>query len=123
MRQMKQQQRGQSMTEYIIIVLLCAIGLLGIVTAFGNDVRRLFWTSSDSFRGGTNKQVVWTSRYFDGVHNHTTGELDTDSPYEFNDQAGVWGWEDPATGKYTFVTDAEAGKYVDNIEDYKAESR
>ena len=35
-------QRGQGMTEYIIIVALIAIAAIGVVTVFGNNIRALF---------------------------------------------------------------------------------
>lgn len=44
-------QRGQGMTEYIIIVALIAIGTIAVVTIFGNNVRGLFALSNDGIRG------------------------------------------------------------------------
>lgn len=45
--------RGQGMTEYIIIVALIAIGSIGVVTAFGDQIRQLFGMSSDALAGET----------------------------------------------------------------------
>ncbi len=46
--------RGQGMTEYIIIVVLLAITLIGVVGFFGNRLRGLFGGSSDALAGGGN---------------------------------------------------------------------
>lgn len=47
-------QRGQGMTEYIIIVALVAIGTIAVVTIFGNNVRGLFALSADGLQGQRN---------------------------------------------------------------------
>lgn len=41
------------MTEYIIIVALIAIGTIGVVTAFGDQIRNLFGHSADALGGAT----------------------------------------------------------------------
>jgi Flp pilus assembly pilin Flp len=46
--------RGQAMTEYIIIVVLAAITLIGMVGIFGNQLRDIFGTSSDALAGADN---------------------------------------------------------------------
>lgn len=43
--------RGQGMTEYIIIVALIAIAAIGVVTVFGQDIRALFATSTSALSG------------------------------------------------------------------------
>jgi pilus assembly protein Flp/PilA len=43
--------RGQGMTEYILIVSLMAIASIGIITLYGDNVRRLFAMSADSLAG------------------------------------------------------------------------
>jgi Flp pilus assembly pilin Flp len=45
--------RGQGMTEYIIIVALIAIAAIGVITLFGNNIRRLFGASADALAGET----------------------------------------------------------------------
>jgi Flp pilus assembly pilin Flp len=45
--------RGQGMTEYIIIVALIAIAAIGVITLFGNNIRRLFGASADALAGQT----------------------------------------------------------------------
>ena len=49
-------QRGQGMTEYIIIVALIAIAAIGVVTVFGQDIRTLFGASTNALAGDTNVQ-------------------------------------------------------------------
>jgi len=44
-------KRGQGMTEYIIIVALIAIAAVGVVTLFGDNIRRLFGMSADVLSG------------------------------------------------------------------------
>jgi Flp pilus assembly pilin Flp len=47
----KCRQRGQGMTEYIIIVALIAIGAIAVVTLFGNNIRALFGSSANALVG------------------------------------------------------------------------
>lgn len=42
---------GQGMTEYVIIVALIAVAAIGVVTAFGDNVRNLFATSTEALAG------------------------------------------------------------------------
>ncbi len=44
-------RRGQGMTEYIIVVALIAIAAIGIITLFGNNIRRLFGASAEALAG------------------------------------------------------------------------
>jgi pilus assembly protein Flp/PilA len=44
-------QRGQGMTEYIIIVALVAIGAIAVVSIFGNNIRALFGSSANALSG------------------------------------------------------------------------
>ena len=50
-KQLKTKKRGQGMTEYIIIVALIAIAAIGIITLFGDNIRRLFGMSADALAG------------------------------------------------------------------------
>ncbi|AEI68596.1 hypothetical protein [Corallococcus macrosporus] len=43
--------RGQGMTEYIIIVALIAIAAIGVVTLFGDNIRKLFGASAAALAG------------------------------------------------------------------------
>lgn len=47
----RRKQRGQGMTEYIIIVALIAIGTIALVTAFGDNLRALFGASTNALVG------------------------------------------------------------------------
>jgi pilus assembly protein Flp/PilA len=49
----KLNRRGQGMTEYIIIVALIAIATIGVITLFGNNIRKLFGASADALSGQT----------------------------------------------------------------------
>jgi len=50
-RSRRRRQRGQGMTEYVIIVALIAIGTIGVITIFGDNVRALFANSSNALAG------------------------------------------------------------------------
>ena len=47
--------RGQGMTEYIIIVALIAIAAIGVITLFGDNIRKLFGTSANALAGSTSE--------------------------------------------------------------------
>jgi pilus assembly protein Flp/PilA len=47
-------QDGQGMTEYIIIVALVAIAAIGVVTVFGDNIRKVFAASAEAVAGDTN---------------------------------------------------------------------
>lgn len=53
-------QRGQGMTEYIIIVALVAIGAIAVVTVFGNNIRALFGNSANALAGETDSDLSGT---------------------------------------------------------------
>ena len=44
-------RKGQGMTEYIIIVALIAIAAIGVITLFGDNIRKLFGASADALAG------------------------------------------------------------------------
>ncbi len=54
MKRLAKKQRGQGMTEYIIIVAVVAVLSIGIVVRFGDQIRNLFNVSADQMGGGTN---------------------------------------------------------------------
>ena len=62
-------RRGQGMTEYILIVALIAIAAIGIITLFGDNIRRIFGASSDALNGQEtvvgNKNAGATSQHKD----------------------------------------------------------
>ncbi|MHC5081036.1 MAG: hypothetical protein ACYTHN_18650 [Planctomycetota bacterium] len=51
-------KRGQTMTEYIIIVALIAIASIAIVTIFSNQIRQLFSGSAKQLAGQTSATVT-----------------------------------------------------------------
>ena len=53
-RRLLNEEDGQGMTEYILIVALIAIAAIGIVTLFGRDIRELFAASTGALAGDTN---------------------------------------------------------------------
>jgi len=46
----RRRRRGQGMTEYIILVGLVAIGLIGAVTTFKGALFDAFWESEETIR-------------------------------------------------------------------------
>jgi Flp pilus assembly pilin Flp len=53
---LNKKDKGQGMTEYIIIVALIAIAAIGVVTVFGQDIRHLFGASTAALSGDTSVQ-------------------------------------------------------------------
>jgi len=53
LQRLRKDQRGQGMTEYIIIVALIAIAAIGVVTIFGDNIRDLFAASTNALAGET----------------------------------------------------------------------
>ncbi len=53
-----QNRRGQAKTEYVIVVLLIAIGTIGIVSLFGDNIRALFAGSANSLTGNESVMVA-----------------------------------------------------------------
>ncbi|MFH1130833.1 MAG: Flp family type IVb pilin [Pseudomonadota bacterium] len=56
-RRLRRDQRGQGMTEYIIIVALIAIAAIGVVTLFGDNIRDLFAGATNALAGEQQVQV------------------------------------------------------------------
>lgn len=52
-----QKNRGQGMTEYIIIVALIAIAAIGVITLFGDNVRAIFGASTEALAGESSAKV------------------------------------------------------------------
>ena len=54
----KKRSRGQSMTEYVIIIAVIAIAAIAVVMLFGKQIRHAFLTMTHSLAGtGTGEQV------------------------------------------------------------------
>ncbi|MDP7038293.1 MAG: hypothetical protein QGI45_03990 [Myxococcota bacterium] len=47
----RKKERGQGMTEYIIIVALIAVGAIAVITIFGDNIRALFGSSANALVG------------------------------------------------------------------------
>ncbi len=61
-KQQLRKARGQGMTEYIIIVALIAIAAIGVVTLFGDNIRKLFGASADALAGNASVESEATER-------------------------------------------------------------
>lgn len=61
-KQQLRKARGQGMTEYIIIVALIAIAAIGVVTLFGDNIRKLFGASADALAGNADVDTEATVR-------------------------------------------------------------
>jgi Flp pilus assembly pilin Flp len=46
-------RRGQSTSEYIIVVALVAIGSIAVITLFGNQIREIYRAAADVLSGNT----------------------------------------------------------------------
>lgn len=57
----QKKNRGQGMTEYIIIVALIAIAAIGVITLFGNNIRKLFGMSADALSGSADVEMRATA--------------------------------------------------------------
>lgn len=55
-----QDESGQGMTEYIIIVALIAIAAIGVVGLFGDNIRALFGASADALQGDESRETTTT---------------------------------------------------------------
>jgi len=53
----RSRRRGQSTTEYILIVVLVAVLSIGIITVFGNQIRDLFRVSTERLGGDTDSTL------------------------------------------------------------------
>ena len=74
-KQLMKKARGQGMTEYIIIVALIAIAAIGVITLFGDNIRKLFGASADALAG--EESVTAKTKKFDGSGVDTKKTLKT----------------------------------------------
>ena len=58
----KAKQRGQGMSEYIIIVALIAVGAIGVFTAFGGTIRSQVAGMAKELSGDTGTSDVATAK-------------------------------------------------------------
>ncbi len=82
-KRLRGETKGQGMTEYIIIVALIAIAAIGVVTLFGDDIRRLFGGAANALSGDTN--VTPTTM---GAERHHTDTKDLKTFGQMNVGAG-----------------------------------
>jgi Flp pilus assembly pilin Flp len=61
-RKVLRSQKGQGMSEYLIIVALIAIAAIGVVTVFGRDIRELFSGTTDSLAGNQSNNTAVKAR-------------------------------------------------------------
>jgi Flp pilus assembly pilin Flp len=54
-------RRGQGMTEYIIVVALVAIAAIGVITVFGDNIRRMFGNAADALSGETSMKFSYNT--------------------------------------------------------------
>ncbi|MDA3863254.1 MAG: hypothetical protein PF689_05225 [Deltaproteobacteria bacterium] len=69
MNRLRRDTKGQGMTEYIIIVALIAIAAIGVVTLFGDNIRKLFGSSANALAGNTD--VTTDAKEADSKHTDT----------------------------------------------------
>jgi Flp pilus assembly pilin Flp len=50
-------EKGQAMTEYVIIICLVAVACLLVMGVFGTNIRTLFATANQSLKGGEAKKA------------------------------------------------------------------
>jgi len=51
LRKLLRDEKGQGLTEYIVIVALVAVAAIGVVTLYGDNVRKIFGTAVDALAG------------------------------------------------------------------------
>jgi pilus assembly protein Flp/PilA len=54
---MRARRRGQSITEVVIVVALIGIAAIGVVTIYGDEVRKTFGWSSGATAGAVETEV------------------------------------------------------------------
>jgi pilus assembly protein Flp/PilA len=72
MRKLMKKQAGQGMTEYIIIVALIAIAAIGVVTIFGDNIRKLFGASVDALANSATSDTKAQKSTNSSVHRNIT---------------------------------------------------
>ena len=80
-KKLKLKKRGQGMTEYIIIVALIAIAAIGIITLFGDNIRRLFGMSADALAGDSSITQRNVTRANDNLTNKTMKSFGQNNTY------------------------------------------
>ena len=55
-RSKRHSQKGQALTEYILIIAVVAIASIALITIFGNQIRTLIGASSEQIGGNASSQ-------------------------------------------------------------------
>ena len=63
-------QRGQGMTEYIIIVALIAVAAIAVIVLFGDNIRRQFAKSANAIGGHSTAEVDSTRKVNEEMWQH-----------------------------------------------------
>jgi pilus assembly protein Flp/PilA len=74
-------RRGQGMTEYIIIVALIAIAAIGIITLFGDNIRKLFGASAQALAGESQLSNPGDSTEHQELRQKTMGNFGLNNAY------------------------------------------
>ena len=72
MRKLMKKQDGQGMTEYIIIVALIAIAAIGVVTIFGDNIRKIFGASVNALANQATSNTGAKGAGVSSVHRNIT---------------------------------------------------
>lgn len=54
----RNRRKAQGMTEYILIVALIAVAAIGVVTLFGDNLRRIFGTANNALAGKQSENTM-----------------------------------------------------------------
>lgn len=73
-------KRGQGMTEYIIIVALIAIAAIGVITLFGDNIKKLFGGSASALAGNPDVEVK-TKQSTGKLENKNLSNFSKDNQY------------------------------------------
>ena len=63
-------QRGQGMTEYIIIVALIAVAAIAVIVLFGDNIRKQFGKAANAVGGKKAADVTGTKAATEDMYKH-----------------------------------------------------
>ncbi len=73
--------RGQGMTEYIIITALIAIAAIGVISLFGDNIRKLFGASAQALAGANNVANTGDQQRRDRLEKKSMSNFGQNNPY------------------------------------------
>ena len=79
MKRLNRPRRGQGMTEYIIIVAMVAIAAIGVITVFGEQIRKAFGNIGDAITGSTSMTYTYQAAGSKATAKKTLGTFVSDS--------------------------------------------